>query len=148
MNGAVVTAQIAAIYNGFRSGVNMVMFTELNDGTFYAPAEIVDLVPEAFPEYTIREVLESEIKVIVKTRQQKIDELTAYMNSQLADADFKTFITDARNHLIDYSFGSETLYFWISTSNGGTWGNYTTSGFTTKSYGSVVRKNAILDIIS
>lgn len=64
MMSAVVSAEIAAIHQGARKGVHQVMFMELYDGTWAAPQEMVDLIPTAFPEYTIRMVSDSEYKPI------------------------------------------------------------------------------------
>lgn len=64
MMSAVVSAENAAIHQGARKGVHQVMFMELYDGTWAAPAEMVDLIPLAFPEFTIRLVADSEYKPI------------------------------------------------------------------------------------
>lgn len=148
MNGAIVSAENATIYQGFRNGVNMVMFTELNDGTFYAPAHMVDIIPEAFPEYSIREVYESEIKIIVKTRQQKIDELTTYLTTQFSIEEITQFLNDARNYMIDYVFGSDALFFWISSTDGNTWGDFSTTGLMSKSYGTLERQTTLFSILN
>lgn len=67
-----------------------------------------------------------------ENRQQKIDLVTSYMRAELTDSEFRQFISDARNYLIDYTYYSDTLYYWIETSNSTEWGDYTSTGFKTK----------------
>jgi hypothetical protein len=69
-----------------------------------------------------------------ENRQQKVDFITSYMKLQLTDSEFKTFLQDVRNYLIDYTYYSDALYYWIETTNNQVWGDYTQNGFKTKSY--------------
>jgi hypothetical protein len=67
-----------------------------------------------------------------ENRQQKIDTITSYMKSELTELQFRQFISDSRNYLLDYTYYSESLYYWIETTNSAEWGDYTTIGFKTK----------------
>jgi hypothetical protein len=67
-------------------------------------------------------------------RQQKVSFITAYMRTELTDLEFRNFIQDSRNYLIDYTYYSDTLYYWVETSNNQDWGDFTQNGFKTKSY--------------
>ena len=69
---------------------------------------------------------------VPENRQQKIDLITAHMRSELTDSEFIQFIQDARNYLIDYTYYSESLYYWVETTNSPEWGDYTSTGFKTK----------------
>jgi len=69
---------------------------------------------------------------IPENRQQKVDAVTSYMKSQLTDSEFRTFISDSRNYLLDYTFYIDSLYYWVDTSNSVEWGDYTSTGFKTK----------------
>lgn len=71
-------------------------------------------------------------QVIPENRQQKVDVITAYMKSQLTDTEFRTFLSDCRTYLIDYTYYSDSLYYWVDTSNSTEWGYYTSTGFKTK----------------
>lgn len=66
-----------------------------------------------------------------QSRQQKIDFITSYMRSELTDYEFRNFINDVRDHFIDYLYLSETLYYWIDSSNSPEWGDFTQNGFKT-----------------
>jgi hypothetical protein len=72
--------------------------------------------------------------VIPENRQQKVDAITAYMKSQLTDAEFRTFLSDSRTYLIDYTYYSDSLVYWVETTNNVDWGDFTLIGFKTKSY--------------
>jgi hypothetical protein len=69
---------------------------------------------------------------IPENRQQKIDLVTSYMRTELTESEFRQFISDARNYLIDYTYYSDTLYYWVETTNSVEWGDYTSTGFKTK----------------
>ena len=69
---------------------------------------------------------------IPENRQQKVDIITSYMKSELTDAQFRSFISDSRNYLLDYTYYSDSLYYWVETTNSVEWGDYTTNGFKTK----------------
>ena len=69
---------------------------------------------------------------IPENRQQKIDAITSYMKSELTDAQFRSFISDSRNYLLDYTYYSDSLYYWVETTNSVEWGDYTSTGFKTK----------------
>jgi len=71
--------------------------------------------------------------VLPENRQEKVDVITSYMRSELTPSQFRTFMTDARNHLLDYIYYSNSLYYWVETTNNTDWGNYSTTGFKTKS---------------
>lgn len=60
MTCAIVSADNAALHQGARKGVHQILFMELIDGTWAAPAEMVELIPNAFSDYTIRFVADSE----------------------------------------------------------------------------------------
>jgi hypothetical protein len=136
MNGIVVSAEIAMQYNGTRNGVNVVMFTELNDGTFFAPANMLEIIPEAFPIYTLREVYDHEIKISEKTRRQKVDEITEYLKRTLNTKSFTYFLNDTEGLLWNYILGSEALIYWVTSSDGGYWGDYSSDGYISKGYSS------------
>jgi hypothetical protein len=67
-----------------------------------------------------------------ENRQQKVDFVTSYMKSELTETQFRQFISDARNYLLDYTYYSDSLYFWVDTSNSMEWGDFTSTGFKTK----------------
>jgi hypothetical protein len=69
---------------------------------------------------------------IPENRQGKVDAITSYMRNELTPSQFRSFMTDIRNHLLDYLYYSETLYYWVETTNSVEWGNYSTNGFKTK----------------
>lgn len=69
---------------------------------------------------------------IPENRQEKVDVITAYMRTELTPSQFRTFMTDVRNHLLDYVYYSETLYYWVETTNNADWGNYSSTGFKTR----------------
>ena len=69
---------------------------------------------------------------IPENRQQKTESITSYMKSQLTDTEFRTFLSDCRTYLIDYTYYSDSLYYWVETSNSVDWGDYTSTGFKTK----------------
>lgn len=70
--------------------------------------------------------------VITYPREQKIDMILTYLKSELTDSQFRSFLSDCRNYLIDYTYYSDSLYYWIDTSNSPDWGDYTSTGFKTK----------------
>ncbi len=72
--------------------------------------------------------------VIPENRQQKIDMVLTYLKSEITDSEYKNFIQDARNYLIDYTYYSDAFYYWVETSNNPNWGDFTQNGFKTKSY--------------
>ena len=72
--------------------------------------------------------------VIPENRQHKVDAITSYMKSQLTDTEFRTFLSDCRTYLIDYTFYSDALIYWVETTNNVDWGDFTQLGFKTKSY--------------
>jgi hypothetical protein len=67
-----------------------------------------------------------------ENRQQKVDLITSYMKSQLTDSEFIIFIQYARDYLIDYTYYSDTFYYWVETTNNQYWGDFTQNGFKTK----------------
>jgi len=71
---------------------------------------------------------------IPENRQQKVDVITSYMRNELTPTLFRTFMIDVRNYLIDYTYYSDSLYYWVETTNSADWGDYTSNGFKTKSY--------------
>lgn len=92
--------------------------------------------------------------VIPENRQQKVEAVTSYMKSQLTDTEFRTFLSDSRTYLIDYTFYSDALIYWVETTNNVDWGDFTQNGFKTKSYkgdlvdGLYTRAEYILQILN
>ena len=64
MNCAIVNYDNAMQHQFYTKGVHCVMFQKLKDGTYAAPIEMVDLIPEAFPQYTTRVVSDAEFEPI------------------------------------------------------------------------------------
>jgi hypothetical protein len=69
---------------------------------------------------------------IPENRQQKVDTITSYMRNELTPTLFRTFMIDVRNYLIDYTYYSDSLYYWVETTNNADWGDFTQNGFKTK----------------
>ena len=67
-----------------------------------------------------------------ENRQQKVDVITSYMKSQVNDSQYISFLTDVRDYLVDYTFYSDSLYYWVGTTYSVDWGDYTSTGFKTK----------------
>ena len=67
-----------------------------------------------------------------ENRQQKVDVITSYMKSQVNDSQYISFLTDVRDYLVDYTFYSDSLYYWVGTTYSVEWGDYTSTGFKTK----------------
>ncbi len=67
-----------------------------------------------------------------ENRQQKVDVITSYMKSQVNDSQYISFLLDARDYLIDYTFYSDVLYYWVGTTYSDQWGDFTSNGFQTK----------------
>ncbi len=70
--------------------------------------------------------------VTPENRQQKVDMVTSYMKSQVTDPQYISFLLDARDYLIDYTFYSDALYYWVGTTHSTDWGDFTSTGFKTK----------------
>jgi hypothetical protein len=62
---AIVSAAVAAQFQGYKKGVHQVMFIELRDGTFAAPIDMVEIMPEAFPEFNQRFVSDDEYRPLL-----------------------------------------------------------------------------------
>ena len=62
-----------------------------------------------------------------ENRQQKVDVITSYMKSQVNDSQYISFLTDVRDYLVDYTFYSDSLYYWVGTTYSVEWGDYTWS---------------------
>ena len=56
---AIVNEETALAHQFERNGVHMVYFMKMINGNWAAPAEMVQLVPTAFPEYTIDDISDS-----------------------------------------------------------------------------------------
>ncbi len=69
---------------------------------------------------------------IPENRQQKVDFVTSYMRSQVNDSQFISFLTDARDYLVDYTLYSDSLYYWVATTYSVDWGDFTSNGFQTR----------------
>ena len=105
-----------------------------NGDWFISSNEINDCVYSEFDWIKNLPQMEYIPPTIIYSREQKIDMILNYLKSELTDSEYKTFIQDARNYLIDYTFYSDTLYYWVETSNNADWGDYTSNGLKTKSY--------------
>ena len=119
-------------------------------GQFFAPASMFNPVQDIngdwfISEQEVNECVYSEFDWIKslpqmvytpanipENRQQKVDAITSYMKSQVTDSEYISFLLDARDYLIDYTFYSDALYYWVSTTYSAEWGYFTSTGFKTK----------------
>jgi hypothetical protein len=69
--------------------------------------------------------------VIPENRPQKVDLVTSYMKTQVNDSEYISFLLDSRDLLIDYTFYSDALYYWIATTHSQDWGDFSSTGFKT-----------------
>jgi len=53
---AVVSQSVVDEFQNYVSGINGVHFIELEDGTWFAPIEMVAIMPEVFTEYEMRDL--------------------------------------------------------------------------------------------
>lgn len=60
MSYAVVPSAVAAQFQHYTKGVHCVEFRELKDGRWAAPVVMVEILPEAFPEYENSELMPNE----------------------------------------------------------------------------------------
>jgi hypothetical protein len=119
-------------------------------GQYYAPASMFNPVQDVngdwfISDQEVNQCVNSEFEWVKnlpqmvftpsphpENRQQKVDFVTSYMRSELTESQFRSFISDARNYLIDYTYYSDVLYYWVETTNSVEWGDYTLNGFKTK----------------
>jgi len=107
---------------------------DINGDWFISGQEVSGCVNSGFQWVTTLPAMEYIPPLSPENRQQKVDLITSYMKSQLSDSEFRTFLQDARNYLIDYTYYSDAFYYWVETSNNTDWGDFTQNGFKTKSY--------------
>ena len=107
---------------------------DINGDWFITGQEINSCVNQDFQWVNTLPSMEYTPPPSPENRQQKVDAVTAYMRSQLSDSEFIQFITDSREYLLDYTYYSDTLYYWVETTNNQYWGDFTQNGFKTKSY--------------
>lgn len=82
-------------------------------------------------------------------REEKVSEICDYMKSQLNDAYYQVFLSNARTFMDDYVKKSNCFLYWILTMNNSACGSYSTSGFMTKTiYATPERQQYILNIIT
>ena len=105
---------------------------DINGDWFISGEEVDQCVNPDFKWVTTLPALEYIPPLSPENRQQKVDVITSYMRSQLTDTEFRTFLSDCRTYLIDYTYYSDSLYYWVETSNNADWGDYTINGFKTK----------------
>jgi hypothetical protein len=67
-----------------------------------------------------------------ENRHIKVDQILTYMKNKLTDLEYINFISDVRNYLTDYVYLSDSLIYWVETTNNQNWGDYTQNGFKTK----------------
>lgn len=121
-------------------------------GQFFAPASMFNPIQDANGTWVITEQEVSQCvnenflwvknlptitfisPATPENRQQKVDLITSYMKSQLTDSEFRSFLSDSRTYLLDYTFYSDALIYWVETTNNVDWGDFTSNGFKTKSY--------------
>ena len=107
---------------------------DINGDWFISSQEVSSCVDPDFQWVTTLPAVEYIPPLSPENRQQKVDTITSYMKSQLTDSEFRTFLSDCRTYLIDYTYYSDSLYYWVETSNNADWGDYTSNGLKTKSY--------------
>lgn len=56
MIAAIVNQQVAEQFQNYQVGVNAVRFFELPNNEWFAPIEMVEIMPEIFTEYEIRDL--------------------------------------------------------------------------------------------
>ncbi len=56
MIAAIVTQQVADQFQNYQVGVNAVRFFELPNNEWFAPIEMVELMPEVFTDYETRDL--------------------------------------------------------------------------------------------
>jgi hypothetical protein len=105
---------------------------DINGDWFITGQEVSGCVNPDFQWVNTLPSMEYTPPPIPENRQQKVDVITSYMKSELTDSQFRQFISDSRNYLLDYTYYSESLYYWLETTNSAEWGDYTTNGFKTK----------------
>jgi hypothetical protein len=100
--------------------------------------------------------LKTNVNIDFETLQAKSEAMYEYMLGQLGQtAAFRTFCADVDALNTQYLTGSLALIAFIRTINDTVWGNYSTTGFTTKTTyrGTLVngvypRQTAILNILN
>ena len=107
---------------------------DINGDWFISEQEVSGCVNPDFMWVKTLPSMEYTPQPVAENRQQKVDFVTSYMRTELTDSEFRIFIQDARNYLIDYTYYSDTLYYWVETTNSLDWGDFTQNGFKTKSY--------------
>ena len=65
-------------------------------------------------------------------RNEKVTQMMTYMRSELNDAEFAQFIRDTRDLVTEFLYLSDALIYWVHTVNNPSWGDYSTTGFKTK----------------
>jgi hypothetical protein len=107
---------------------------DINGDWFISEQEVSGCVNPDFQWVKTLPSMEYTPQPSPEDRQLKVNLVTSYMRTELTDSDYKTFIQDARNYLIDYTYYSDELYYWVETTNNQDWGDFTQNGFKTKSY--------------
>lgn len=81
-------------------------------------------------------------------RASRITRLRAYLRSQVtSNTTYETVQTTASPFINAYLDGSDRIISWVKGENSAVYGNFTTTGFPSKSYFSVVRQTALLKIL-
>lgn len=99
---------------------------------FITTQEVNDCVNPDFQWVKTLPQMEYVPPTIPENRQQKVDAITSYMRNQLTESVFRQFLSDARSLLTDYIYYSDSLIYWVDTTDNVDWGNYSTTGFKTK----------------
>ncbi len=107
---------------------------DINGDWFISDQEVNQCINPDFQWVKSLPSMEFTPPPLPENRQQKVDFLTSYMRTELTDSEYRTFIQDSRNYLIDYTYYSDELYYWVETTNNQNWGDFSQTGFKTKSY--------------
>lgn len=99
---------------------------------FITTQEVNDCVNPDFQWVKTLPQMEYVPPTIPENRQQKVDAITSYMRNELTESVFRQFLSDARSLLTDYIYYSDSLIYWVDTTDNVDWGNYSTTGFKTK----------------
>ena len=105
---------------------------DINGDWFITSQEVIDCVNPDLQWVKDLPQMSFTPPPLVENRTQKVDAITSFMKSELTEIQFREFISDARNYLIDYTYYSDTLYYWVGTTFSAEWGDFTTNGFKTK----------------
>lgn len=85
----------------------------------------------------------------IATRQSKVLKLRGYLRSQVtSNTTYENVQTTVAPFIQAYLDGSDRIISWIKGENSLVYGNYTLTGFPSKSYFTVARQTALLEILT